>query len=48
MSNKIFNMIAVLILIFIAVFLPLKMSYYGQEIDYADKQMQEDVLPGQN
>lgn len=47
MSKKVFNVITVLILVFFAVFLPLKMAQYKNEIDYADKQMQEDTLPGQ-
>lgn len=47
MSKKVFNIITVMILVFFAIFLPLKMAQYNSEIDYADKQMQEDTLPGQ-
>lgn len=48
MSKKIFNIIAILIIAFIVIFLPLKMTYYSEQIEQADKQMQETPLPGSN
>ena len=44
MSKKIFNIIAILIFVFIIVLLPLKMSYYSEQIEHADNLMNETPL----